>query len=280
MTIQEMKKKKAELGYTYEQISKRSGVPLGTVQKVFCGVTTTPRYDTIQALEKVFCDSNELSQIRESEAAYGYYSAPHSDSGSATCPYFNKNQGEYTLDDYYKIPDENRVELIDGVIYDMSAPTSAHQLIAGYIYARLLSHVISQKGDCLPMISPLDVQLDCDNKTMIQPDVIIVCDRDKVINRCVYGAPDFVIEVLSKSTRKKDAIIKLNKYLNAGVKEYWMIDPIKLRVLVYNFDGEDEIPKIYGFTDKVPVRIWDDGCVIDFQEVYDYIRFLYERPED
>lgn len=274
MTIQEMKDKKAELGYTYEQISELSGVPLGTVQKIFCGVTSSPRYDTLQALEKIFCDKKDPSLVREAKAAYG------SETASGNGPYFNKNQGEYTLEDYYKIPDDIRVELIDGVIYEMSSPTSVHQLIAGFIYSKLLMYMVSQKGDCLPMISPLDVQLDCDDKTMVQPDVIIVCDRDKVIDRCVYGAPDFVIEILSKSTRKKDGFIKLNKYMNAGVKEYWMIDPKKLKVLVYDFTQEEVFPTLYGFTDKVPVRIWDDACVIDFQEVYEHIRFLYERPQN
>ena len=79
----------------------------------------------------------------------------------------------------------------------------------------------------MPMIAPMDVQLDCDEKTMVEPDVLIVCDRDKIVNRCVYGAPDFIIEILSNSTKKKDSVIKLNKYLNAGVREYWMIDPTK-----------------------------------------------------
>ena len=96
----------------------------------------------------------------------------------------------------------------------------------------MLQHVLDKKGACLPMISPIDVQLDCDDKTMVEPDVVIVCDRDKIINRCIYGVPDFIIEVLSKSTKKKDSVIKLNKYLNAGVREYWMIDPMKKKVIV------------------------------------------------
>ena len=71
---------------------------------------------------------------------------------------------------------------------------------------------------------------------MVQPDVVIVCDRDKIEDRCIYGAPDFVIEVLSKSTRKKDTVIKLNKYMNAGVREYWMIDSAQKKVIVYDFE--------------------------------------------
>ena len=85
----------------------------------------------------------------------------------------------------------------------MTSPASAHQLIAGYIYNQLFNHITGKHGDCLPMISPIDVQLDCDNKTMVEPDVIVVCDRNKVIKRCVYGAPDFVLEVLSLPPRRR-----------------------------------------------------------------------------
>lgn len=258
MTVKEMKERKQELGYTYAQIAELSGVPLGTIQKVFNGATSSPRYETLRALEAVLGESQNF-YIRESQPAY-----------------MTKKQGEYTLEDYYQIPDDIRVELIDGVIYDMTAPTSVHQLIAGFIHAKLLTHVIAHGGLCLPMVTPIAVQLDCDDKTMVEPDVLIVCDRDKIIERCVYGAPDFVIEVLSKSTKKKDAILKLNKYQNAGVREYWMIDPIKKKVIVYDFEHED-YPILYSFDDQVPVQIWGGECIIDFKEVYEHIRFLYER---
>lgn len=258
MTIKEMKDRKKELGYTYAQISQLSGVPLGTVQKIFSGATASPRYDTLLELEKVLAP-RDPSCFHEPQAIYSA-----------------KRQGEYTLEDYYRIPEERRVELIDGVIYDMASPTSFHQLIAGLIYTKLLNHVLEKKGQCLPMISPIDVQLDCDNRTMVQPDVVVVCDRDKVIERCIYGAPDFVIEVISKSSTRRDSVIKLNKYLIAGVKEYWMIDPDRQKVLVYRFQKE-EYPVIYGFDSQIPVGIWDDCFAIDFREVYEHIRFLYER---
>lgn len=257
MTLQEMKERKKEHGYTYNHIAELSGVPLGTVQKIFNGATSSPRYETLRALEKVLGDPRDMF-VREVQPAYG-----------------TLQQGDYTLEDYYQIPDDIRVELIDGVIYNMTAPSSPHQLIAGFIHAKLLGHVLSRGGICLPMISPLDIQLDRDDKTMVQPDVIIVCDRDKIINRCIYGAPDFVIEVLSKSTKKKDSIIKLNKYMNAGVREYWMIDPFKKNVVVYDFEHE-EYPTIYGFDAVIPVQIWNGDCVIDFAEVYEHIRFLYK----
>ena len=245
---------------TYAQIAERSGLPVGTVQKVLGGITLTPRYDTIMALESVLGEEQPVA-VRESAR-----------------PYNVKKQGEYTLEDYYQYPDDIRVELIDGVIYYMSSPTSAHQLIGGYIYSKMLQHMLNNGGECLPMIAPMDVQLDCDDRTMVEPDVLIVCDRDKIINRCVYGAPDFIIEILSKSTKKKDSVIKLNKYLNAGVREYWMIDPMKKKVIVYDF-AHDEYPIIYGFDAKVPVGIWNGNLEIDFAEVYDHVRFLYEREK-
>ena len=257
MTIAEMKARKKELGYTYEKIAELSGVPLGTVQKVFSGVTESPRYDTLQALESVFRVSAD--RIGEGVTAYQV-----------------KKQGEYTLDDYYALPNERRVALIDGVIYDMSSPTSAHQILCTSVWRELMDYIEKKKGKCIPMVSPLDVQLDCDDKTMVQPDVLVVCDRDKIIRRCIYGAPDLVVEILSPSTRKKDMFVKLGKYMDAGVREYWMIDPDQKKVIVYDLEHE-ELPALYGFDAKVPVGIFDGECEVDFHEIYEYISFLYEK---
>ena len=68
---------------------------------------------------------------------------------------------------------------------------------------------------------------------MVQPDVLMVCDRERIHMNCVYGAPDFIVEIMSKTTRKKDSILKLNKYMNAGVREYWMVDPESRKAVSY-----------------------------------------------
>ena len=149
MTIEEMKKKKTELGLTSEMISQLSGVPLGTVQKIFAGTTKAPRRLTIEALEKVLGSSdpfeNKANQhapmqegyyqnvahphqdcmLREAPASYG--TAVQPDEASQAAP--AAQDPRYTLDDYYALPDEQRVELIDGVFYDMAAPSYLHQLI-------------------------------------------------------------------------------------------------------------------------------------------------------
>ena len=139
MTIQEMKRRKRELGYSNAKVAELSGVPLGTVQKIFSGETSYPRYATLQALEQVLGEpSSTTGKCFVNET---------------TAPYLTKKQGDYTLKDYYAFPEDYRIELIDGVIYNMTSPASAHQLIAGYIYNQLFNHITGKHGDCLPMIS-------------------------------------------------------------------------------------------------------------------------------
>lgn len=257
MTIEEMRQKKQELGYSYEQIAELANLPLSTVQKVFGGITKSPRYDTLKALEQVF-DVFSTKMIAEPSIPYG---SP-------------KKQGEYTVEDYMNTPEDMRLELIDGVIYDMATPTIIHQIIGFELCKVIRDYIQKKKGNCIPIVSPVSVQLDCDDKTILEPDVVVVCDRDKFKNGIIFGAPDFVVEVLSPSTRKKDLTIKHFKYMNAGVREYWIIDPVKKNIVVYDFETLD-LPEIYTFEHKVPIKIFNGECLVDFKEIFEYIEFLY-----
>ena len=256
MNIEEMKKRKSELGYSYELIAELSGVPLSTVQKIFSGVTQNPRYETLMALENVLAPGT--SRVAESIA-----------------PYLTSRQGEYTIEDYYKLPDDCRAELIDGVIYYMTAPLTIHQYIIPQIWSILNEHIRRNKGGCVPMMAPTDVYIMCDGRTMVQPDIFVVCNRDKLTKKRIEGAPDLVIEVLSPSTRRKDMTVKLNKYSEAGVREYWIVDIDNRKVIVYLLDG-DMIPRVYTFADKVPVAIFDNECEVDFAEIDEQINFMYD----
>jgi len=267
MTIREMNERKRELGYSYEQIAKLSGVPESTVRKVLGGITKAPRHATLAALSKAFCERS-ITEAK-SPGAYQIESDALVLSETAAAYGLQKKQGEYTLEDYLALPDERRVELIDGVIYDMSAPTGYHQLIAGRLHAMLLAWISERGGGCMPFLSPVDVQLDCDDKTIVQPDLLILCDKDKYTPARIVGAPDFAAEILSPSTRKKDLFIKLNKYRNAGVREFWVIDPDKRVIMVWYFEQDDY--GIYGFRDVVPVRIYGGELKIDFSVIDDYI---------
>ena len=316
MTIQEMKERKKELGYTNRDIARLSGVPLSTVNKLFGGTTSSPRRETVLALESVLSDgshSNPRFHFRagsrvEPDTPVNYtgtsenagtkvledpgtpyiagstarkeetdYPDDYTGSGALAdafirSMYPNKKQGSYTLEDYLALPDDLRVELIDGVFYDLAAPRVNHQLIATQIVHQLMRHIEEKKGPCKPVFSPVDVQLDQDDKTVVQPDILILCRPETLIkNGRVFGAPDFIIEILSHSTRKKDMTLKLAKYSEAGVREYWMIDPDKLIVVVYDLEHE-ELPKLYNFTSKIPVLIWKEEFSVDFNAVYEYIK--------
>ena len=189
--------------------------------------------------------------------------------------YKARKNGEYTIDDYRALPDEQRVELIDGYFYDMASPTFGHQSIGGEIHRQIANYIMELGGNCRPFIAPVDVQLDCDERTMVQPDVGIVCDTSKIKRFGIYGAPDFVVEVVSSSTKKKDYALKLSKYMEAGVREYWILDFAQEKVLVYFFES-DVYPVIYGFDKPVPVNIYNGELKIDFTNI---VRWLKEGME-
>ena len=277
MTIAEMKQRKAELGYSNEQLALLSGVPLSTVQKIFSGTTKTPRHQTLEALEAILKVKPGYNYNFDTDASTNVNASRICE---AVQPYYipKRKQGEYTVEDYRALPDERRVELIDGVIYDMSAPTTIHQIVQLEVALRLRMHIAAKGGDCIAMMAPTDVQIDMDEFTMVQPDVFVVCDRNKFTRPCIFGVPDLIIEILSPSTKNKDTYIKGKKYKESGVREYWLVDPDKLKIMVYDFTNEEEshIPRIYGFTDEVPVSIFDGECVIDFKEIYEAFRFILD----
>lgn len=247
MNLQQMKYYKHKKGYSYAQLSELSGVPLGTIQKIFRGETKSPRHATLVALEKVLAPRDEADMLREP--------AVWCDTG----------KDWYTLEDYYALPDDQRAELIDGMLFTMAAPSLMHQMISMEASYKIKDFIRRQKGNCVVLAAPVDVQLDCDERTMVEPDIVIVCDRDKLTDRCIMGAPDFILEILSPATRQKDMFLKLTKYRNAGVQEYWMVDLEKARVIAYFFE-EDEIPVIYGLGESIPVKIFGGELNIDFSE--------------
>ena len=287
MTLSEIKKAREESGYSYEEIAKRSGVPFSTVQKVLGGTTTRPRSDTLRKLATAFDTGNDYARRSLSRDSVLYVSeaAPKYGDGIALEPAFEpgsrepfRRQGTYTIDDYYRVPDDRRVELIDGVFYDMAAPRNIHQHLIGEIFFQISSFIRKNKGSCIPVFAPADVRLDegADDRTMVQPDIFVVCDRDKRKTKYIGGAPDLIIEVLSPSTRKKDMTKKLHKYTDAGVREYWIVDPDIGRILVYNLENNC-IVSMYSFGEKVPVAIYDGKLEIDFGDMPSYITDCYDE---
>ena len=171
----------------------------------------------------------------------------------------------YTIDDIYALPEGQRAELIDGVIYNMAPPNFRHQKILGELHTNINNYIKSKNGLYEVIAAPFAVFLSANNKTYVEPDISVICDKSKINDNGCNGAPDWIIEIVSQSTKNKDYGIKLFKYCDAGVREYWIVDPIKNIIIVYNFEGETTT-EIYSFTDKIKAGIYDD-LEIDFSEI-------------
>lgn len=274
MTIKEMNERRKELGYSYERVAELSGVPLGTVQKVLGGITKSPRYETLKALERV------LIAFDYEKDDYDWYIM------TGVCepmaPYGALKPKKYTINEFYELPGEEKCELIDGIIYKLVAPSVVHQMICTQITLELSLYVRGKNGDCLVFGAAPNVELDGSEEnggnTVVLPDITVLCNRDKLGHISVEGAPDLVVEVLSPSTQKKDKTLKLQKYMNAGVREYWLVDPKKKNIVTYVDDGDGDYDIfIYTFEHEVPVAIFNNECKINFKEIYDYIAFMYEK---
>ena len=160
----------------------------------------------------------------------------------------------YTIDDIYALPDGERAELIDGELYMMTPPGTTHQRIVSFLNRTIGNYIQEQKGDCEIFPAPFAVFLNNDEYTYVEPDISVVCDKSKLDEKGCNGAPDWVIEIVSPSSKRMDYFIKLSKYQNAGVREYWIIDPDKNNVFVYDFENEDL--NAYGFEEEIPVNIY------------------------
>ena len=161
----------------------------------------------------------------------------------------------HTVEDIFSLPDGKRAELIDGVIYDMAPPSRIHQRIVTEAATAINQYIKSSAGHCEVDVAPFAVFLDEDDYTYVEPDISVICDPDRLTERGCKGAPDWVIEVVSPGSVEMDYFIKLLKYRTAGVCSYWIVDPAKRTVRVYDFCNEDETGD-YSFDESIPVAIY------------------------
>ncbi|AGA68963.1 hypothetical protein Desdi_1467 [Desulfitobacterium dichloroeliminans LMG P-21439] len=162
---------------------------------------------------------------------------------------YETHEGRVTYEEFLELVEasDQRFELIDGVIYNLASPSYEHQYAVREIFGTFYNWFKQKK--CIPLTSPFDVTLfkAQDNICVVQPDIIIICDQDNMDKKGKYkGVPTLVVEVLSRSTRSKDLLKKLELYRQCGVKEYWMVDPKNKLVNVYVFD-QNEISDIIAF---------------------------------
>ncbi|MFU0783111.1 MAG: Uma2 domain-containing protein [Thermoanaerobacterium thermosaccharolyticum] len=177
----------------------------------------------------------------------------------------------YTYEDYLNWPDNQRIELINGQIYLMAPPSRIHQEISGAIYLQFANYLKDKK--CNVYYAPFGVKFteknENDIKTVVEPDIVVVCDKSKLDNEGCKGAPDLIVEITSPSTARRDRVEKFNLYEKNGVKEYWIIEPdLKIvNVFILQENNRYGRPEIYTEEDKIKVSIFDN-LVIDLKDVF------------
>lgn len=180
---------------------------------------------------------------------------------------------ELTYADYLKLDEEVRYEVIDGQLYNMSpAPSPKYQDVLSELIAEFRMYLRGK--ECRAFVSPIDVCLsdEVDDLSKItewvEPDLVVVCDKNKIGDQRIIGTPDLVVEVLSPSTAKKDKLVKYNRYQRAGVKEYWIVDPLNETIDVYVLDGTIfKRSGVYVKGDILSVSIFEDFS-IDLNNVF------------
>ena len=173
----------------------------------------------------------------------------------------------YTYSDYVTWDDDTRYELIHGVPYMLAAPSLVHQRVIGRLYVQLFNFLAGKA--CEVFVAPVDVRLCAGQRddTVVQPDLLVVCDKAKLDDKGCAGAPDMVVEILSPSTASRDCIIKWQLYLDAGVKEFWIVDPIAKTVYVQILEGSAYATTAYDSKSQAPVKMLK-GCEINLPDLF------------
>ena len=170
-----------------------------------------------------------------------------------------------TLEQYEALPEGCRAEVFDGVLYNMAGASRTHQAILLELSSLLSSYIKQKKGTCEVIPAPFDVKLSDKPLTIVQPDIMVVCDKNKLSENKCNGAPDFIIEIVSPSNPADDYIRKLYYYKNAGVREYWIVDHRRKTVTI-NYFEEDILNVQYSFDSTIKVNIYED-LYINFSDI-------------
>ena len=258
-----------KLSLTQKQLSERTGITQADISKLERG-EGNPSLDTINRLaEKLECSfvSDFLPNAKR---------PPYILPSDRFVPYLKeiKRQGEYRITDMMALPEDIHAELIDGVIYDMAEPTIEHQLLISEMEYLFMDYIKKNKGNC-QVLHNVSVTFKDDDCDYLVPDMTVVCGRDRYDRSGVIDEPDYVLEVVSPSCAKRDYTLKLSKYSEKGVREYWIIDPVRECVVVYCRD-EDYMPHIYQVDSCISVNIYEGRLVIDMGAIFENLKHSME----
>lgn len=175
-----------------------------------------------------------------------------------------KSKNGYTIADIEALPDGERAELIDGEMFMMATPMTVHQRILVRLILKIGSYIENNNGNCELLPAPFGVYIKKDDRNYVEPDISVICHEEKLDEKGCHGAPDWVIEIVSPSSRKMDYVRKSTLYQETGVREYWIVDPQKEMVTIYKAEQWD-LPVCYSFSERIQVGIYKD-LYLDFIE--------------
>ena len=279
MTIDEMKRIKEERGYSFDVLSAYSGVPRATLVRIFDKTTAHPRRATLDAIERVLGgDEHQFPGKRfhfglsEVSPDYNVLFDPTLTpvfrvAEEAVNPYNWQKHG-ITAAAYLEMHTEKRTELLEGQVFVMEDPLLIHSEITQYVFTCFSDYIREHKGVCKPVVSGTNVILKNDrgDDSVVCPDFFVVCDKRKLVRKGILGGPDFVLEVTSPSNHRNDYIRKLGIYANAGVREYWILDPQKRQLIKYLFKP-DEPATFLPLEGTTGVGIYSNDLRIDLSEI-------------
>ena len=288
--ISELKKRKKALKITTADLAFMAELPVSTVSKIMTGETKMPSYVTIEKLDKALLREEMRVRINAYREALNKYFDDVKSTGdnildykeferkyrkaqnlnNAPIPYatsiesvtdisgniVKKNELRMTVDALEEFGDDRFLELLDGNLIIGQAPNVQHQMLVQNIGRIIDRYIENNNGKCRMFNVGINVQTDEDDYTLLIPDIVVLCDEDKLNEKGILGAPDLVMEVVSESTRRIDYNDKMHKYMGSGVREYWIIDSSKERVTVY-ISGEPMMVYVYSFSDNIPVGIYE-----------------------
>lgn len=286
MDISELKKRKNKLKLTTHQLSELADAPYSTVSKIMTGETKNPSYVIIDKIDKALSKEEMRARIQKYAEEWKQYVNAHSDEevdqwefekeyrkkhflNDEPIPFavpveekdfdyaVNLPKGKRVTADILQMFDEKKkTELLDGRLIFNNSPSLEHQNLVMSLGKKIDKFIEDNHGKCRMINVDVDVRLDEDDYTVLIPDLMVICNPEIIRNDGIWGAPDWVIEVTSPSTRQMDYGKKMHKYLLSGVREYWIVDPQKKKVVVYT-EGELIVAHLYSFEDEIPVYIYD-----------------------
>lgn len=296
MDVTELKERKKRLKLTSASLADLAGLPVSTVSKIMTGETKNPSYITVEKLDRALSHEEMMHRIKAYREALFQYMKEHPENPVDQREFEKKYRRdnhlsnvplpfavpEGTKDTYgnlalrshervtteilHEIGEDKMIELLDGHLIFNEAPSLSHQMLVQMLGKKIDGFIEEDHGKCRMFNVGVNVYPDEDEETLLIPDIAVLCDDARLFEGGIMGAPDWIIEVVSESTRHRDYNEKMHKYMCSGTREYWIIDPAGERVTTY-ISGEPMMASIYSFEDVIPVRIYEGALEIRMKEM-------------